>query len=46
MLSKLMSGIAGFAFTMAIGMAVTLQHADAAPWCYKTGNNTVQCVGR
>jgi hypothetical protein len=46
MLEKLMTGLAAFVFILAVGMIAMLQQADAGPWCYKTGRNTVQCVGR
>lgn len=46
MLEKMITGLAALAFVAAIGMIAMAQYADAAPWCYKTGRNTVQCVGR
>jgi hypothetical protein len=33
-------------FILAVGMIATVQKADARPWCYKTGPNTVQCIDR
>ena len=44
MFNKLISGIAGAAFMLAVGMTTMTQSAHAAPWCYKTGANTVQCT--
>ena len=44
MFTKLISGIAGAAFMLAVGMTTMTQSAQAAPWCYKTGANTVQCT--
>lgn len=41
MLIKFISGIAGAALMLAVGMAGT---AHAIPGCYKTGPNTVQCT--
>ena len=46
MFEKLMTGAVALAFVAAVGMIAMLQQADAGPWCYKTGRNTVQCVGR
>lgn len=44
MFNKLISGIAGAAFMLAVGLTTMTQSAQAAPWCYKTGPNTVQCT--
>jgi hypothetical protein len=44
MLFKFISGIAGAAFMLAVGMTTLTQSAHAGPWCYKTGPNTVQCT--
>lgn len=44
MFKKLISGIIGAAFMLAVGTTAMVQNAHAAPWCYKTGPNTVQCT--
>lgn len=44
MFKKLISGIVGVTFMLAIGTTAMVQSAQAAPWCYKTGPNTVQCT--
>jgi hypothetical protein len=44
MFKKLVSGFIGAAFMVAVGTTAMVQNAHAAPWCYKTGPNTVQCT--
>ena len=44
MFKKLIRGIVGATFMLAIGTTAMVQSAHAAPWCYKTGPNTVQCT--
>jgi len=44
MFNKMISGIAGAAFMLAVGLTTMTQSAQAGPWCYKTGPNTVQCT--
>lgn len=44
MFIKLISSITGAALAVVIGVTAASQTANAAPWCYKTGPNTVQCT--
>ena len=44
MFIKLIGAITGAALAVVIGVAAASQAAQAAPWCYKTGPNTVQCT--
>jgi hypothetical protein len=44
MLKTLTTAFGAFAFVLTIGMLALPKTADAGPWCYRTGSNTVQCT--
>ena len=46
MFTKFTALVAAFGLIATIGMTAFANDANAAPSCYKTGRNTVQCIGK
>ncbi|MFO1158927.1 MAG: hypothetical protein U1E60_08810 [Reyranellaceae bacterium] len=44
MLIKFIGSLTGAALAIVIGVTAASQAANAGPWCYRTGPNTVQCT--